>query len=438
MTTTRDVEISRALPRLLAGVQPDRWLSFDEHFERFGPLPGLSSADAVSGLMADVEASGLRGRGGAGFPAATKMSAVASRPGPRVVVANGTEGEPASRKDGLLLARAPHLVLDGLCVAARLVAADEAILCLKRSDAAAVEAVIAAREERQLAGLEDAETAVAEVSADYVAGEESALVNYLGGGDPKPTFVPPRPYEVGVGGWPTLILNVETLAHLALIARFGPAWFREIGTAEDPGSLLLTVSGCVREPGVYEVAAGTRMGDVIRAAGGPAEPLQAVLIGGYGGAWFGLEEGLELGLGHASLRAVGATLGPGVVIALPEGACGVLETARVADYLAGESSGQCGPCVHGLAAIAEAMAEISAGRASRGAHQWVSRWCEDVVGRGACHHPDGAARLIASSLRVFASEIDRHEQGRPCHPRPSLAGVLPLGGEASDRVPERL
>ncbi len=420
----------KKLPRLLAGLHSDRPIGLDEHLDRLDPLPPADSGEARARVLEAIEQSGLRGRGGGGFPLAAKVRAVAAGRGPWVVVANGAEGEPASNKDDVLMAGAPHLVLDGAVLAARVVGADEVIVCVKRSAEAALEAIFGALQERRQAGSDDVEIAVAEVSSRYLAGEESALVNHLSGGPAKPTFVPPRPFEQGVGGRPTLIQNVETLAHLALIVRYGAAWFRELGTSDDPGSVLITVSGSVATPGVYEIAAGTELGHLIRAAGGPTGPLQAMLVGGYAGSWFGVEAALKLELGHSALRAAGGTLGPGVVFALPEGACGLSETARVAAYLAEESSEQCGPCVHGLAAIANALAEISAGQAPPGTHKWVARWSEDIDGRGACHHPDGVVRLVTSCLEVFAEEIERHEQSRPCHPRPTLASLLPLPSPA--------
>jgi NADH:ubiquinone oxidoreductase subunit F (NADH-binding) len=419
--------LDRGLPRLLAGLHAHSPMSLAEHMDRFGPLPPAPSAEAREAGLAAVAASGLLGRGGAGFPAATKLRAVAGRRGPRVVVANGAEGEPASRKDERLMAGAPHLVLDGAALAARLVDAEEVLLAVKRTAVEALEALFGALEERAEARLAEARVSLVEASDRYVAGEESALVDHLNGGPGKPTFIPPRPFESGVGRRPTLIQNVETLAHMALIARFGPAWFRELGTLEDPGSLLITVGGSVANPGVYEIAAGTPLGTVIRAAGGPTAPIQAALLGGYGGSWFAIDSALDLEIGHAAMRRRGATLGPGIVFLLPEDACGVLETARVAGYLADESSGQCGPCVHGLAAIADTLDAIASGSAPQGTHEWLTRWSEDVVGRGACHHPDGAGRFVTSCVEVFADDIDRHERARPCHPRPTLAAMLPLG-----------
>jgi NADH:ubiquinone oxidoreductase subunit F (NADH-binding) len=336
-------------------------------------------------------------------------------------------------KDDLLLSKAPHLVLDGAMLAASMVDADDVIVCVKPGRDGGLDAILAAVAERAGTSADPAETRVVEVSSGYLMGEESALVHFLNGGPAKPTFVPPRPFERGVADRPTLIQNVETLANLALIARFGAAWFRAVGTPEDPGSVLITLSGPVVNPGVYEIAAGTPLGELVRAAGGAAVPIQAFLVGGYAGSWFPVETAAKLKLSQAALHAAGGTLGPGVVIALPEGACGLSESARVVRYLAEESAGQCGPCVHGLAAIAAALEEISAGDAPPGTHEWVAYWAADVLGRGACHHPDGAVRLVSSCLEVFAEEIERHEQGRPC--APALTDVLPLGGWLS-RAPE--
>ena len=191
-------------------------------------------------------------------------------------------------------------------------------MCVKERSKEAAASLLTAAQERADAGIEEVAVAVRVVSSDYVAGEESALVHQLNGGGAKPTFIPPRPFEAGVGQRPTLLQNVETLAHLALIARFGAEWFREVGTPDDPGSVLITVSGGVTRSGVYEIAAGTRLGDLIKAAGGPIDPLQAFLIGGYAGTWFDVETALDVSLDHQTLRALGGTLGPGIVFALPQ------------------------------------------------------------------------------------------------------------------------
>jgi NADH:ubiquinone oxidoreductase subunit F (NADH-binding) len=409
------------LPRLLAGWRPGEPISFDEHLSTHGALPIPDSRQRHE-LIEEVERSGLRGRGGAGFPTAAKLRAVAgARRGRRVVVVNGAEGEPASAKDRALLAGAPHLVLDGALLAAAAVGASEVIVCVKWTGTKAMRAVETAIRERAADQI-----TLFEVPPGYVAGEETALVNYINTGRALPTFVPPRPYERGVGGRPTLMQNPETLAHLALVARYGSDWFRQVGAEADPGSNLVTLRGSVARPGVYEIASGASLGSLLDAAGGATEPIQAFLVGGYAGSWVPAERAGELCLGRARGGAREPSLGAGVVIALPAAACGFCETGRVVGYLAEESAGQCGPCIHGVRAIADAFAEIGEGRAEPGAHRWIESWSADVVGRGACGHPDGAAALATSALYVFRDAVAAHEAGGSCGSRNGRPWTLPL------------
>jgi NADH:ubiquinone oxidoreductase subunit F (NADH-binding) len=208
------------------------------------------------------------------------------------------------------------------------------------------------------------------------------------------------------------------------VARFGEHWYRELGTTADPGSALVTISGAVTAPGVYELAFGTSMSDLIDAAGGEVEPLRALLVGGYFGTWVDASRAMNLRLAREDLRSVGCSLGSGVLIALGESSCGLHESARVIEYLARQSAGQCGPCVYGLRAIADSVAAIADGVAGARELERVGRWSSEIRGRGACHHPDGATRFVASALSVFAEEIEWHRHER-CGARP--AG-LPVGG----------
>jgi NADH:ubiquinone oxidoreductase subunit F (NADH-binding) len=386
-----------------------------DHLDRYGPAPARPP-----GLIEAVKAAGLRGRGGAGFPTARKMAAVAGRRRP-VVVANGLEGEPASTKDKTLLSLAPHLILDGAVLAAQAVGAREAIVCVARSSASAVAALRFAVAERERAGLDAVVLTVALTPDAYVAGEESALIHWLNGGESKPTVVPPRPFECGVGGRPTLVDNVETLAHLALIGRFGAEWWRSVGTADDPGSGLVTISGSISRPGVYEVPLGMPLGSVLAAAGATAAGTAAVLVGGYFGTWVRTESVGRVSLGVDSLRRAGASFGCGVLAVLGPQSCGLAEAARVTRWLAGENAGQCGPCMFGLPAIADAMDALVRGNRTGVAEQQLARWLGMVKGRGACKHPDGAARFVESSLAVFADEINLHRHRGPC-----AAGATPL------------
>jgi NADH:ubiquinone oxidoreductase subunit F (NADH-binding) len=394
------------LPRLLAGLDDSGApMTLAQHAAVHGTLPPVHPHE----LMEAVQASGLRGRGGGDFPTARKLQAVAGRRGVSAVVVNGSETEPASQKDRLLLSRMPHLVLDGAVLAAEAVGAREVIVQIGDAARGSLDALQGA-----MAMRPDDPVSVQIVTAPqgYVAGEESAVVNYLNRGVLLPTFVPPRPFERGYRGRPTLIQNPETLAQVALVARFGERWYRELGTATDPGSALVTVSGAVEVPGVYELAFGTRLDDLLEAAGGPTESLRALLVGGYFGTWVDAGVAHALRLAREDLRGVGAALGSGVIIALGQSSCGLHESARVIDYLAGQSVRQCGPCTHGLRAIADSTGALASGTAQAGEHERLLRWAAEIRGRGACHHPDGAARFVVSALNVFGPEIESHRRGR--------------------------
>ena len=397
-----------ALPRVLTGVRPGHALTLAEHRALHGPLHPMSAKH----LIELVERSALHGHGGAGFPVATKLAAVARGRRPRVVVANGSEGEPASRKDETLLAGTPHLVLDGLVLAAQALDARDAIIAVERTRTLALHAVKLAVSERAAAGEDGVSIRVVPVPGRYVAGEESALVHLINGGEAKPTTVPPRPFERGVNGRPTLIQNVETLAHLALIGRHGADWFRTLGPSEEPGSALVTLGGAVARPAVYEVALGSRFESLIAAAGGETEPVAAYLIGGYFGTWV-RRDALTAGrLSTTHLREVSASLGAGVIMALPATACGLTETARVMQYLADETAGQCGPCVHGLRSLSDRMHEIARTQTTPKMRKDLERWSSMIVGRGGCRLPDGAVRFLHSAQIAFADEFDVHQRGR--------------------------
>jgi NADH:ubiquinone oxidoreductase subunit F (NADH-binding) len=365
-----------------------------------------------------VERSGLTGRGGAAFPTARKLAAVAARRAP-VVVANGTEGEPASAKDKVLLARSPHLVLDGAVLAAAITGASRAVIVVHAS---VREIIDEAAAERRRAGIDQVPVHVVTGADRFVGGEASAVVHWIEKGIPAPTRTPPRLSERGLGGKPTLVQNVETLAHLALIARYGASWFRGAGTAAEPGSMLVTILGAVNEPCVHEIAIGTPVGEVLGLAGGASAPLDALLLGGYFGSWAGADAAAPLPFSAAGLAPLGAGTGAGLIAALPADACGLAETARVVRYLADESAGQCGPCLFGLDAVAGEVQRLADGRMSSLAT--LRRWLGQVDGRGACHHPDGAVRMIRSALSVFAPELGRHAGGWCCATR--KGAVLPV------------
>lgn len=395
--------------RILGGSGP----SLAEHVDRYGPLPSARLGNVVE----EVRAAGLRGRGGAGFPTYVKMSAVieASRGLRRrvpVVVANGTEGEPASAKDKVLLRVAPHLVIDGMVAAAVAVGAEQAILCVDRWDS---EGIVSARRALSERGRRDPVVlSVEEVPSRYVAGQETALIAWLNGSPAKPTFSPPRPSERGVGGAPTLLDNVETLANLALVTRFGSSAYRMAGEEDEPGTALFTVRGGVGRPGIYEVPIGTSLAALLGDAG--AGSSSGVLIGGYFGTWLTPDQAASADLSTRGLRPLGASLGCGLVAVLPAGHCPLQEVSRVLRWLAASSAGQCGACVNGLPALAGAFDQLTRGDRSGRADGWLDRWSPMVTGRGACKLPDGAVRFLDSARAAFAGHIGEHRRRGPCPP----------------------
>ncbi len=429
-----------ALPRLLAGISARGAMDLESHLAVHGPLPPAHRRRrrAESPLIARIERAGLGGRGGAGFPTATKMRAVAGARGRAIVVVNAAEGEPASLKDRTLCRSLPHLVLDGGQLAAQAVGAEEVIVCVCESAPGSVHAITEAIAERR--GLQGAPARVrvrlAVVPSHYVAGQESALVNHLNGGPAKPTFTPPMAFEYGVKRRPTLVNNAETLAHVALIARHGSDWFRELGTPTQPGSALVTLSGPIAQPGVYEIEHGASLSSLIDAAGGSTAALRGALLGGYAGSWIGGELLGGVALSDEYLTAHGASLGAGVVALLSEDACPVAETARVASWLASQSTGQCGPCVNGLDALARTVEEIATGVAPPQATQRIERLASLVQGRGACAHPDGAVNFILSAVRTFTADFADHARHGRCEACGSAELPLPMRAQEASVQPE--
>jgi NADH:ubiquinone oxidoreductase subunit F (NADH-binding) len=406
------------LPRLLPAAPED----LRGHLARYGPVPFRGMPGM---LIDDIEASGLTGRGGAAFPVYRKLAIVARGRGRKVVVANGGESEPASRKDELLLRIAPNLVLDGLQLAAEAVGASEAHLYLHAGPSAAVGKALA---DRAAMGLDMLPVTTSQAPPRFLAGQETALVNRLSGRPARPSFQPPRVTERGLNGAPTLVQNVETLAHLALIARYGARWFRAVGTTAEPGSMLSTVYDPHGKCQVIEAEIGAPLRTLLSSAA----DTQAWLIGGYHGSWLPMPDAVGMRLDNESLRQFGAAVGAGVLVAFPSDRCGLVESARVVSYLAAESAGQCGPCLNGLPRIAAGLAELAGPGHRRELRADLERWAGLVNGRGACSHPDGTVRFVRSALTVFAPEISRHAQGHcsATNRRPFLP--LPNGMPTSD------
>jgi NADH:ubiquinone oxidoreductase subunit F (NADH-binding)/ferredoxin len=410
------------LPQLTQGFDLVERLGLEMHLKVHGPLDPMSG-ERLAQLADEIS---LHGRGGAGFPFGRKLRAVgqaAIRRGVRpVVVVNGSEGEPACRKDTVLLNRAPHLILDGALLAAEALGARTLIVAVTRnSTEISIRSALAER------GLSDRRgqplrARVVRTPERMVSGEASAVIRAAGGGPALPAGRRERAAESGVGGAPTLLSNAETFAQLAVAARIGPRRYGHTGLDAEPGTVLLTLSGAVARPMVVEVPTGVPLRYVLQLAGAPPLP-QGVLTGGYHGNWIDSVAVDNAVVSRASLAAVGGALGAGAILPIGPGTCPLGESLRVAHWLAAETAGQCGPCRLGLPAAAGGLSDVLNG-GGPAALEALREVTQAVRGRGACKHPDGSARFFASTLSAFTDDLAAHVLDGGCG-RPTV-GVLPL------------
>jgi NADH:ubiquinone oxidoreductase subunit F (NADH-binding) len=391
-------------PRML-GEQPQTREDLAAYRARGGYRP-LIGADE---LLSEVESSGLVGRGGAAFPLAVKLRTVRDngrRAGGTVVVANGEEGEPASIKDRWLLRNRPHLVLDGLRLAAAVVAADRAYVFVSDPESArSVEAALAELGS-ELHGIT---VDLVTVQPGYVAGEETAAVRAINGGPAKPTDKPPRPFEAGVAERPTLVSNVETLANLPFLQSDGSAAFRSQGTPVSSGTFLATITGAGRPPVLYELPHGLPFTELLALHGVSPDRVRGALMGGY---FAGLLDRrvLETSLDHETMRRFGSGLGCGAVSVITDD-CPVAVAASVLAYFDRENASQCGSCFNGTAAMAAAAGALRDGAATVEDVDRLRRWSVVLRGRGACATLDAATNIAASLLAQFPDEVARHLEG---------------------------
>jgi NADH:ubiquinone oxidoreductase subunit F (NADH-binding) len=384
-------------PALLADIGDDSHI--DSHRKRHGSLPHYEMA----GLLDIAELSGLRGRGGAGFPFARKLRTAAEARGRASVVVNISEGEPASFKDAALAVLKPHLILDGAALAAEVLEADDVHVVVPTEHPTIVRSIARALDERET----DRGPRVWHLhEADhlFISGQARAVVELISGRPNLPvTTWKPEAME-GIGGRPTLLSNAETYAQLAYASLHGLAAIARLGTANELGTRLLTLPNHCSGPTVLEVPQGTPWNRVLT----EDEIERPVLVGGYHGSWLLPGALRDARVSPSELTEMGVSLGAGVVLPLRRGDCPLHRTAELVGYLASQSAGHCGPCANGLPALAEALHLAYVGDPMRNRTLEVIGL---VKGRGACAHPDGTARLAASLLANFTDELTLHAAG---------------------------
>ncbi|MFF7328802.1 NADH-ubiquinone oxidoreductase-F iron-sulfur binding region domain-containing protein [Streptomyces sp. NPDC090306] len=433
------------LPQLTSGFDLVERLDLPMHLKVHGPLD-LLPGERLAKLAENIN---LRGRGGAGFPFHKKLRSVAEaaiKRGVRpVVVVNGSEDEPACRKDTVLINRAPHLILDGALLCAEAMGARTLVIGVTRdSTQASMEAALA---ERGLGNRRGSpiRARVQRNPVRMVTGAAASLIRSIDGGPAIPPGRKTSASQNGVGGAPTLLSNAETFAQLAIAARIGPERYGGTGLYDEPGTVMLTVSGAVARPMVIEVPTGVPLRYVLQLAGAPPNP-QGVLTGGYHGKWIDTATANEAVVSRNSLDAVGGSLGAGAILPITQETCPLGEALPVAQWLAEESAGQCGPCYLGLPAAARGLQDIlnGGGPPALEAFKQVAR---NVKRRGACSHPDGSAMFLESTVKAFTDDLAAHVLGNGCG-RP-VQGVLPLfedgrtptglpgGGQNADAGPSR-
>lgn len=391
-------------PSRLLGDRPGH---IREDYPAYRKLGGYRPFAAPDELLGEVERSGIQGRGGAAFPLAVKLYAVRNNgrvAGGTVVVANGEEGEPASIKDRWLLRHRPHLVLDGLRLAAALVAADHAYVYV--SDPESARSVETALTELEPGAFGDIAVELFTVDPAYIAGEETAVTRAINGGPVKPTDKPPRPFEAGVGGRPTLVSNVETLANLPYLQHHGSAAFRSLGTSMSPGTFLVTLTGAGRPPGLYEIPHGLPFTELLALHGVSSEQVRGALLSGY---FAGLlnRAVLDATLDHEMLRGLGSGLGCGAIAVITDD-CPVAVAASVLAYFDRENAGQCGSCFNGTAAMAAVAGALRDGVATTEDLSRLRRWSVVLRGRGACATLDAATNVAGTLLDQFPHAVARH------------------------------
>ena len=422
-------------------VLPEAPVQSLDAYQGSGGGDGLAAAKALgpADTIAEISASGLRGRGGGGFPTGAKWSGVARSPGTdRFLVCNGAEGEPGTFKDRALMRRNPYQLVEGIAIAAFAIGATEASLAVKASFTREVDALTRALEEMAAAGLAGEVPIRLVLGPDeYLFGEEKALLEVIEGRDPLPRLFPPYVHGLFATapqmGWtatdvprghrgqhesnPTAVNNVETLSNVPHILARGPDWFRSMGTPASPGTIVATVVGDVAEPCVVEVEMGTPLATVLERAGGPhaGRSLKAAFSGVANPAI--PAELFSTPLTYEHFVAAGLGLGAAGFIVFDDSAC-LVEAARLfSRFLHVESCGQCPPCKRGSEEITARLERIEAGLGDESDIDQIGSWLLKVTDAARCFLATEERNVVSSVLRAFPDEFAEHLERGHC-PRP--------------------
>jgi NADH-quinone oxidoreductase subunit F len=420
-----------------ARVKPVRVLSSRWHdnraheIDRYLELDGYSSLDLAfardpAELVQTVKDSGLRGRGGAGFPTGMKWGFLAKGTGrPTYLVINADESEPGTFKDMELLERDPHALIEGAIVSAYAIGCHQAFIYLRGECGFAgrrLAAAIGQAYERGLLGRDikgsgfDLEVVLHRGAGAYICGEETALLSSLEGERGQPKLRPPFPAVEGLYRAPTTVNNVETIAAVPWIFRKGVDWFRSMGTDKSPGPKLFSVSGDVQRPGNYEYPLGTPARELIMAAGGgmlEGRSLKAWTPGGSSTPML-TSDHLDTPMDFESIQAAGSLLGTAAMIVLSEDVCIVGACLNFAKFYAHESCGKCTPCREGTDWMARILTRLESGAGRAQDMDTLKDICDGIFGRVFCALGDGATSPIVSALQYFRAEFDEHVDGHGC------------------------
>ena len=378
---------------------------------------------AVTKAVSDA---GLRGRGGAGFPTGKKWQFTCEAAGePRYLVLNGGEDEPGSKKDRVLLENLPHLVLEGTILGAYAIGAAKAYLYINARYDAALKSTNDALAEAKAAGYwgnnilgSDFHLDIEVIPAphNYVAGEDTAVLEVIEGKKPLPRQKPPFPVTVGLFGKPTAVNNVETLANIAPIVLKGADWYRKFGTAESAGTMIFSLDDDVNRPGVYELSFGTPLRYLIEECGGGmkgGKKIKAIMPAAPSSAFLPVDK-IDTPLDHNSMREAGSALGCGVVKLIAEGSCIVEELVKIADFFAAESCGQCPACRMETNTLAMMIKKVQAGQGGQPILEQFGKILAFNKGKGFCNLIAMPGPPIESAIKLFPADFEAHLSTGQC------------------------